>query len=341
MQFRRYLLVSILAPTSVVLFAAEGAEILQPANNKQGLILATEQSRATIEQPGGRRKQLRLRSQEHLTDFVETRSGWAAAGTRAASNKQSIMVLEQSSAGLQRLPDPPSQTELLRAQPRLMVTADEIGGLAWLEGSHPGSLSIRTAAWNGTDWQPVEIVSPPLKGSQTGLSGTVLADGSWLLVWAAYDGHDDEIFWSQKKASRWSAPRRLAPNNLWPDITPKVVATKTGALVAWSRNDGDDYRMTISKFDGSKWYAPQTVGGRGAVDPQLTILDRKIYLLFNSASTASWSILELQPTGRVLRQASVAGPGDERPILTWTSSHQVGLRFASVRETTAQWGANR
>jgi hypothetical protein len=83
------------------------------------------------------------------------------------------------------------------------------------------------------------------------------------------------------------------------------------------------------------------VGEKGAVDPQLSIVNRQIYLLFHSASKGSWSILELAPTGRVLRQASVAGPGDERPVLTWTSSHQVGLRSASVRETTAQWGANR
>lgn len=341
MRFRRFLLVSILASTSVVLYAADGAKILQPANLQQGLVLTTEQSRATIEQPGGRRKQLRLRSQERLTDIAETHSGWAAAGTRTASGKQSIIVLEQGAAGLRRLPDPPSQTEPLRAQPRLMVAKNEVGGLAWLEGSHPGALSIRSAAWDGTEWQPVEVVSPPFKGSQTGLSGTVLADGSWLLVWAAFDGHDDEILWSQKKGSRWSTPKRLASNNLWPDITPKVVATKTGALVAWSRNDGSDYRMTISKFDGSTWQVPQMVGGRGAVDPHFTILDQKIYLLFNTTSTASWSILQLHSAGRVLRQASVPGPGDERPVLTWASSYQVGLRSASVRETTAQWGANR
>jgi len=222
-----------------------------------------------------------------------------------------------------------------------MVARKEVGGLAWLEGKHPGSLSIRAASWTGTEWLPVEVVSPPLKGSQTGLSGTVLADGSWLLVWAAFDGHDDEIYWSQKKGSRWSAPRRLAPNNPWPDITPRVVATQAGALVAWSRNDGSDYRLTISRFDGSNWQAPQTVGGRGSVEPQLTILDRKIYLLFNSASTASWSVVELQPTGRIVRQASVPGPGDEKPVLTWASSYQVGLRSLSVRDTTAQWGANR
>jgi hypothetical protein len=341
MHFRRFLMVWMLASSNVALLAADGSEILQPADNQRALVLATEQGRATIERPGGHKKHLKLRSQERLTDFAETGSGWAAAGTLAARGKQSIIVLEQGAAGLQRLPAPPSQTEPLRLQPRLLVGRSEIGGIAWLEGRDPGSLSIRAASWTGTDWQPVEIVSPPLKGSQTGLSGTVLGDGSWLLVWAAYDGHDDEIYWSQRKGSTWSAPRRLAPNNPWPDITPKVVATKTGALVAWSRSDGDDYRLAVSRFNGSTWQAPQTVGERGSVDPQFTTLDRKIYLSFNSAETASWSILELHPTGRVLRQASVAGPGDEKPVLTWTSSHQVGLRSPSVREVTAQWGAHR
>ena len=181
------------------------------------------------------------------------------------------------------------------------------------------------------------------------VAATVGAFGNYVVPLMI--GADDMAFPKLNALSYWIVPMVvvfLSASFLvggfdtgWTGYAPLSEATKTGALVAWSRNDGDDYRMTISKFDGSKWYAPQTVGGRGAVDPQLTILDRKIYLLFNSASTASWSILELQPTGRVLRQASVAGPGDERPILTWTSSHQVGLRSASVRETTAQWEANR
>lgn len=341
MRPRAYCMFSILAFSGAALCAAGNSELVQPASNQQGMILATEPGRATIEQPGGRRKQIGLRSQELLTEFAETGSGWAAAGTRATRGKQSLIVLEQGATGLERLPEPPTQTEPLRVQPRLMMAREELGGIAWLEGKHPGSLSIRAAGWTGNDWQPVEIVSPPLKGSQTGLSGAVLADGSWLLVWAAFDGHDDEIYWSLRKGGNWSSPRRLAPSNPWPDITPKVVATKTGALVAWSRRDGDDYRLTISRFDGSRWQAPQTVGGKGSVDPQLTTVDQKIYLLFNTASTDSWTILELESTGRVRRRASVPGPGDEGPVLTWTSSHQVGLRSPSVRETTAQWGANR
>jgi hypothetical protein len=339
---RRWLFLgSLLAFSSTSLWAVEGAELLQPASNRQGLILISEQGSATVEQPGGRRKQIRLRSQERLTDFAETRSGWAAAGTRARAGGRDILVVEQSAAGLERLPEPGSQTEPLRLQPHLMIAGNEVGGLAWLEGKEPGSMSVRAANWTGTEWQPVEIVSPPLKGSQTGLSGAVLADGSWLLVWAAFDGHDDEIYWSQKKNRSWSPPRRLAPNNSWPDVTPTVVATQAGALVAWSRYDGNDYRLTVSSFDRSRWQPPQTVGGKGSVDPQLTILDRNIFLLFNTASTATWSVLELQTTGRVRRQTSVEGPGNERPVLTWTSSHLVGLRSPSVREATGQWGERR
>ncbi len=342
MGFRRLLLFSILAGISSTSLAGDSSEILQPSNNKLGLLLVAEQGKATVEQPGGRRKQVRLRSQERLTDFAETRSGWAAVGTQTAAGKQKIIVLELGAAGLERLPEPATQTESLRLQPRLMVTRDEVSGLAWLEGQHSGSLSVRAASWTGSEWKSVEIVSPPIKGSQTGLTGTVLSDGSWLLTWAAFDGHDDEIYWSlKKKGSTWTAPRRLTGNNSWPDITPQVVATQNGALVAWSRFDGNDYRLTVSSFDGSRWQAPQTVGDKGSVDPQLTSFGRKTFLLFNSASTASWSVLELQATGRVVRRASVAGPGDEKPVLTWTSSHQVGLRSPSVRETTAQWGANR
>ena len=341
MRFRGLFLTLILATASPSLLAGEGIRILQPASNEQGLILVSVQGRATVEQPGGRKKQLRLRSQEILTDFAETGAGWAATGTHTTDQKKKIVVLEQSASGLQRIPDPASQTERLRLQPRLMIDKNELGGLAWLEGRDPGSMSVRSANWTGAEWEPVEVVSPPIKGSQTGLTSTVLADGSWLLVWAAFDGHDDDIYWSQKKGTNWSPPKRLTGNNNWPDITPEVIATRSGAMVAWSRFDGNDYRLTISQFDGSSWRAPQTVGDRGSVDPQLTTSGGRTYLLFNSASTASWTVLEIEPSGRVGRRASLPGPGDEVPVLTWTSSHQIGLRSPSVRETTALWGANR
>lgn len=323
--------------------AVGAAEILQAANGQRGLVMHTEQGRAAVERPGGGRKRIRLRQQEQLTDFAETRSGWVAAGTWEGRGTKRLILIEQGQAGLKRLPQPASQTEPLRLQPRVMAGAREVGvnGLAWLEGHHPGAMSVRSAEWNGTEWQPVEVVSPPLGGSQTGLSGAVLNDGTWILVWAAYDGHDDEIYWSQKQGSKWTPPRPLAPPNQWPDITPTLLATRTGALVAWSRNDGRDYRTVISRFDGNGWQPPETVGGKGSVDPQLRRVDRDIFLLFNTASTSAWSVLEIQPTGRVLRRAEVAGPGGERPVITWTSSHQVGLRSTSVGETTALWGADR
>jgi hypothetical protein len=341
MRSRRLFLTLILAMAGPSLLTGQGTRILQPTSNEQGWILVSSQGRATVEQPGGRRKQLRLRSQEILTDFAETGAGWAAAGTHTTDKKKRIVVLEQSASGLQRIPDPASQTERMRLQPRLMIEKDELGGLAWLEGREPGSLSVRSANWTGSEWEPVEVVSLPIKGSQTGLTSTVLADGSWLLVWAAFDGHDDDIYWSQKQGTNWTSPTRLTGNNNWPDITPELIATRTGALVAWSRFDGNDYRLTISRFDGTRWGAPQTVGDRGSVDPQLTTSGGRTYLLFNSASTATWSVLEIQPSGRVGRRASLPGPGDEMPVLTWTSSYQVGLRSPSIRETTALWGADR
>jgi hypothetical protein len=341
MRWRRLFPALLLVCSSSAVLAGDDTELLQPVNNEQGLVLISSPGRAIVEQAGGGRKQLRLHSQEVLTDFAETVSGWAAAGTQTTTKSKKIVVLEQSAAGLQRIPEPASQTEPLRLQPRLMISRNEVGGLAWLEGADSGSMSVRTAKWTGAEWQSVEVVSPTLEGSQTGLTGTVLADGSWLLVWAAFDGQDDEIYWSQKKAGSWSPPRRLAGNNTWPDITPKAIATRTGALVAWSRFDGNDYRSTIARFDGSRWSSPQTVGDRGSVDPHLTTLEGRAYLLFNSASASSWTILEIQSSGHIGRRASLPGPGDEMPILTWASSHQVGLRSPSIRETTALWGTNR
>ncbi len=137
------------------------------------------------------------------------------------------------------LPAPPGQVGVDRRSPVLLVRKETLLGIAWLEGDTASSLSVRAAAWDGDAWQDVETVSAPGPGSQTGLTGTVLADGSWLLAWSAVDGEDDEIVWSRRAGDRWTPVRPVSENNHVPDVTPVLTAAGTGALLAWSRYDGE------------------------------------------------------------------------------------------------------
>jgi hypothetical protein len=119
-----------------------------------------------------------------------------------------------------------------------LVEGSELGGLVWLEGSPAGGMGVRAAAWEDGRWAQADWIARPGKGSQTGLAGVVLRDGSWLVVWSAFDGQDDEIVSARRAGDGWQAPRRVVADNRVPDITPALAVTNQGAIAAWSRFDG-------------------------------------------------------------------------------------------------------
>ena len=152
--------------------------------------------------------------------------------------------------------------------PQALVEAGELVGLVWLEGSDASALGVRAAAWNGTGFAAAEWVAAPIDGSQLALSAAVLGDGSWLLVWSAFDGGDDEIRWSRRDGEAWSAPARLHAENRVPDITPVVAATADGAIAAWSRYDAGSYRGRVMRFDAATgWRDEERIGGPHSVFP--------------------------------------------------------------------------
>src|SRR5918996_10161 len=114
-----------------------------------------------------------------------------------------------------------------------------------------------------------------------------LSDGSWLLAWSAFDGHDDEIVWTRGKNGAWSRPRRVTADNAWPDTTPALTVTGNGALLAWSRYDGNDYRIVIS--------------------------------LYRTAVPQGWEALAVDTAGRPLRRALVQADRKARPQILATS----------------------
>src|ERR1700681_207815 len=234
---------------------------------REGLVLIPQGNSAQIEVPGGGALSVSLPDRSEVSSLAATDSGWVAAGSFPdAAGRQRLFLLTGDDKSFQPLPEPPGQTLQQRRGPVLLVDGGRLAGLAWLEGDGGRSLAVRAAAWNGKRWQAPQWVSHPGPGSQLGLTGAVLADGSWLLAWSAFNGTADEIVWSQKIGASWLPVRRLSAPNPVPNITPALTATAGGgALIAWSRFDGRGYQMRMARFERGEWVGEHAAGPSGSL----------------------------------------------------------------------------
>lgn len=257
--------------------------------------------------------------------------GWIAAGVRDGST---LVLLRDGAGGgsaegaVERIPAPESRGRLA-ASPVPLIAGERGGllGIAWLGGESPRSLEVRFAPALGPgDWGETETVAGPGPGSQLALSGGVLADGSAMLVWSAFDGEDDEILWSHREAGRWSAPAPLGGGNRVPDITPVVAPLGDGAVAAWSRFDGGEYRLVLSRWTGNGWSAAEPAGPPGSLYPTVLPHEEGALLGYRDARRGAWTALRLDPAGRVTARASLPAsePGID-PVLLGASED--GVRF--------------
>ncbi|HVR29242.1 MAG TPA: hypothetical protein VMS86_06865 [Thermoanaerobaculia bacterium] len=247
--------------------------------------------------------------------------GWLAAGHRPASSGpgRELVLLRGGDGSLDLLPVPPAGGETLLS-PRPLVEDGELVGLAWLEGSDARTLGVRAATWSGAGFAPAAWISPPSgAGSQLALSAAVLRDRSWLLVWSAFDGGDDEILWSVRggpDGPGWSTPARLHADNAVPDITPVVAATWRGAVAAWSRYEAGHYRVRVARFHDGAWRGEERLGGPGSVFPFFVADEaaRGPSLVFPTGVEGWWELVELGGSGQVTARTRWAGRPREAPL---------------------------
>lgn len=206
-----------------------------------------------------------------------------------------VVAVDQEGA-MTPMPSPAGR-EKTRTFPTLLSDFDRVAGIVWQEGDRQEDNSIRAAAWNGDDWDPVEIVSPPRGKEQTGLAATVLADGSWLAVWAAVD-EDDDLWWSRRTGGVWNEPRRLHEDNDVPDILPRLAPTRDEALVAWTAYDGNDYRLRLAVLDGDSWTERPIASGRGVDPAGFVQLESGPAILFSSVVPEVWNLVGVDDAGR-------------------------------------------
>ena len=309
------------------LSATASGQALKTARGE--LLLPSAEGGSYVRSADGQGVELPLPKAARVSDLRSTATGWFAAAVARDQGTPALRLFRGHGETVEALPSPASAPARELLQPIFVAGRDEIQGLIWLAGEAHHQLAVTAARWSGGSWSDPEIVSPPGKGTQIALSSALLDDGSWLVVWAAFDGTDDEIVWSRRSAGSWSPPRPVARGNAVPDITPHLFATPGGALVAWSRYDGNDYRVNVARFDGEAWSPPTVVGPKGSTAPAFSDTDAP-YLVHHLADPQAWAVLELDRSGHVLREASAEVPVPGRPILARVSSEGVVFEWPSL-----------
>jgi hypothetical protein len=159
------------------------------------------------------------------------------------------------------------------------------------------------------------------------LAGTVLPDGDWLLLWAGFDGEDDEILWSRRSRETWSVPGRVHSDNSTPDITPTVVPTNGGALAAWSVLYDGHYRLRLARWNDGVWQTDPPSGGKGSLYPHAFHSTSGLEIVHLSVVPEGWSVIEFDHDGFERRRRHTMESTLDRPLLLELTSAGPELRW--------------
>ncbi|MEE8525610.1 MAG: hypothetical protein V3T72_16865 [Thermoanaerobaculia bacterium] len=331
----RSLPIAFAALVAVCLATSLPAQMLKARGSGMDLRLVRTAGQHRIVLPDGGTVTLPLSAVASVGDFRLVGGDWWVAAVDRRREDSALVVLEGRADKISSLPVPAVGLDQAVREPRLLVACERLDGMLWLEGDAGDRMTVRAARWDGGAWESPATVSPAGPGTQIALTATVLADGSWLAAWAAFDGRDDEILWSRLSGGRWSSPRPVAADNAVPDITPSLIATADGALLAWSRYDGHDYRVHLARFDASGWAEPAMIGTKGSAFPVFSD-DRSPILIYRQAVPDAWRVAELDARGKVLRQAEAAASDQQAPVVAGVSEDGVVLEWAES-SATIRW----
>jgi hypothetical protein len=348
---RRPLVVGLLA--LAVLTSPVLAETVQTSWQGKGALVVRAASAqvagALVEFPDGENMAIDLPEGATLNSIsqfttVDGEVRWLLAGSKegapdGADGSQLFFLTGDGSAGDAgsdvREVLPPAmagETPALRVAPVLMQNEGDLQGLVWLQGSSTRTLEIWAADWREGSFDDPQRVVAAGPGSQLALSGAVLHDGSWLLAWSRFDGEDDEIATVRRVDGEWQERSAISHNRV-PDITPTVVATDEGALVAWSRFERTGYRLRLRSLTAAGWANPRSMAEEKALYPRFVEGgDRALRLVYRRSSPRSWVVADLDATGTVRRQAAVRTDDDSVPAVLEQGDGYV-LRFSSAGAT--------
>ncbi|MDE2923268.1 MAG: hypothetical protein OYL92_17710 [Acidobacteriota bacterium] len=215
---------------------------------------------------------------------------WAVAGVARGANGPRFLLYAGRDGEVTALPAPERtrpENRLVSAQWLAAGGPEPLHGLAWLEASRPRGQEVWLAPWRDGAFEPAVRLVADGPGSQTALDAAVLTDGSWLLVWCAFDGEDDELVWRHRQPAGDWVGGRVSPDNGVPDITPRLLVTRDGAAVAWSRYDGSVYRVRTARFEDGRWSDEDWAGPPDSLYPEWAGADDT--LLYLEGATRTWT----------------------------------------------------
>ncbi|MEM7583264.1 MAG: hypothetical protein AAF560_07780 [Acidobacteriota bacterium] len=327
-----------------LLLAAPPVDALGHALKTAGgdALLVSADGKAFVQRAGGQKVELPLPkgsrvSALHTARPTEGEAAWLAAAVARVDGQPQLRLIEGKgdAASVQPAPQVAPVKQLM--QPTFVAAAERVHALVWLAGDAHHKMAVQAARRLADgSWDATQTLSPPGKGTQIALTTAVLADGSWLVAWAAFDGTDDEILWSRYSAEGWSKPQPVAAGNAVPDITPSLYPTADGALIAWSRYDGDAYRVNVARFDGTAWSAPTVAGPPGSTSAVFSSVDQPI-LVYRRPAEGAWAAMALDATGKVRHDAALVSAKSRRPAVASVSAEAIAFEWPSVerREVSA------
>jgi hypothetical protein len=291
--------------------ASAASRLLSAGSTEAPWRLRLDAAGARIEGAGSKALRLALPTGGGVDAFVATSGGWLAVGSEPVTGGRDLALWTGDEDGAIPVAPPPGRQGAVRAFAVPLLRTGELVGLAWLEGEAADRFAVWASARDGQRWAAPVQVAPPGPGSQLALTAAVLADGSWLLAWSAYDGEDDEVVWSLRREGRWTSPQAVADGNQVPDVTPALRAAGSGALLAWSRYDGNDYRLLVARMSGGRWQAPELVGSAGTILPRW----EGEALVFRDAAHGAWVAASVDAHDQLRLETAAAAPPEPRPVL--------------------------
>ena len=155
------------------------------------------------------------------------------------------------------------------------------------------------------------------------------ADGRPVVVWAASDGADAEVWVSFRQGGSWSAPLAMSRNEI-PDITPSIDIANGVSVVSWSTYTEDGYRPVARyRVRASEWGATTTLSEEPGTRP-VVVFGRGGPIVF-------WRAFDAAGRG-IVRVSSLAGDSWSAPVdLVGAPGSPFGVAMARNGRLSMAW----